>query len=107
MAFRSMYPTTAVAGAKETNPTTATVMATSGALDSGVYNVKVVVGCSVAATFNIEIAGTSYIAYTAAGQSAEFVFENMYLQDTNTVRVLPESNITGTAAASVFVYRAV
>jgi hypothetical protein len=93
---------------KQTNPTTADVLADTGAIPSALYDVRVLVGCSAAATFNIQhrnAANDGNVSDTvliraAAGQTGEYIFK--YALNTNErIRVVPEANITGSAEATV------
>lgn len=114
MAFRSLNAAVRNSQGIQTNPTTATVLADTGAVAGGLYDVKIIVGSSVAATFEVQVrdsanaanVGSTHIVYVAAGQSAQFVLSNVGLNPNERVRVLPQANITGTAAANVFVHRA-
>lgn len=93
---------------KETNPTTATAMADTGALSAGVYEMRIICGGSAAAIWNIErrnaandaAVGDIVIVYTAAGQSAQFAL-TFELEASERVRVMLNTNLTGTAAAAI------
>jgi hypothetical protein len=96
----------------QTNPTTATVLADSGALPSGMYQVIFVGGCSVAAKLDLQhrnAANSGAISDTitirvAAGQSSQLIFKFAINKDER-IRVLPQANITGEAEAAVQVFR--
>lgn len=100
------------AGAKETNPDTTDVMADSGALSAGIYDVRVIIGASAAAIFQVErrnadndaSVGDVVILYCAAGQSAQFALPYV-LEEGERVRVMMNANLTGTAAAAINVER--
>lgn len=91
-----------------TNPTTATVMADTGALAAGRWHIFVSIGCSVAGQFQIQRrnaanganVGDVPVKYIAAGQSAQFVYQTV-LEAGERVRVLPDDNVTGTAVADL------
>jgi hypothetical protein len=109
MAVRlSNYPPTFDTTGKQTNPTTTDVLADTGALASAVYEVRIWVGSSVAATFvvqhrdaaNTGNVGDVPVIRSAAGQTAEYLY-TMVLNVSERIRVLPEANITGTAEAAV------
>lgn len=98
----------------QTNPTTSTVLADTGALPAALYEARVTCGCTVAAIFQIQRRDTSngsnvgsviYIR-AAAGQTGEYVFK-YELNSNERIRVLPAANITGDAEASVSVERMV
>lgn len=110
MAFRTVSnpPAAFNSAGKTNNPTTATVLADTGALASAIYEVRVFVGCDVAATFvvqhrdaaNTGNVGSVPVLRAAAGQTAEYVFTTA-LNANERMRVLPEANITGNAEATV------
>jgi hypothetical protein len=104
----SSYPAYHDSQGKQTNPTTSTSLADTGAMPSALYEVRVLVGASVASTFNVlhrNAADSGNISDTvmiraAAGQTAEYVFK--YSINTNErIRVVPETSITGDAEATV------
>lgn len=109
--FLFHFPVTRDGNVKQTNPTTADVQADTGALTAGLYDIKIITGASVAATWLVQVRnalndaniGDTHTFFTAAGQSAEFVIVNLLLAINERVRILPEANITGTAASSIFV----
>ncbi len=94
----------------QTNPTVATVMADIGASPTGgLYELRIVLGASVAATWEIQhrnaansanIAPAPYVVYTPANQSGEYVL-TLNLAPSERVRVMMNAGITGTAAASI------
>jgi hypothetical protein len=96
----------------QTNPTTATVLADSGALATGMYQVLVVAGCSVAAKMDIQHRNAanganvsdSVTIRLAAGQSAEFALK-FAINSQERIRVLPQASITGEAEAAIQVIR--
>lgn len=108
------YPAIHDSAGKQTNPTTATVLADTGAASASLYEVRVFVGCSAAATFNIQhrnAANDGNISDTvtlraAAGQTAEYVLK-YHLNQSERIRVLPEANITGDAEATIQAIRVV
>jgi hypothetical protein len=107
---------------KQTNASDATVHADTGAITTpGLYDVKIIAGCSVAALWLIQFrneandgnVGDTHPFYTAAGQSAEFVIHNVPFTKNQAgqtsaiqrVRVVNDGAITGTSSANVFVFR--
>jgi hypothetical protein len=98
----------------QTNPTTATVLADTGALPSSLYEVRVLVGCSVAAAFvlqrrneaNDANVGDVPVLRAAAGQTGEYVLKYELLTNER-LRVLPAANITGSGEATIQVERMV
>lgn len=114
MAFRTVTnpPYAFNTTGKQTNPTTSDVLADSGALPGAIYEVRVFVGCSVAATFVVQHrdaansgnVGSVPVLRAAAGQTAEYVY-TMAFNTNERVRVLPEANITGAAECAVEVTR--
>src|SRR5688572_28359973 len=93
---------------KQSNPTTATVLADTGAMAAALYEVRVFVGCSVSAVFNVQhrnAANDGNVSDTvtiraAAGQTAEYVLKYP-ININERVRILPETNITGDGEATV------
>jgi hypothetical protein len=87
---------------KVTNPTTAEVMADTGALPGALYEVRIMVGCSAAATFNVQHRNAAndgnvsdtVIIRAAAGQTGEYILKYALVKNER-IRVLPEANITG------------
>jgi hypothetical protein len=91
-----------------TNPTTSTLIADTGALPAGLYEIRVLMGASVAAQFliarrdagNSADVGDVPVVYTPAGQTSQIVL--LYeLEASERVRVMMNAAITGTAAATV------
>lgn len=115
MAERSAsYPPVIDSSSPQTNPTTATVLADTGALNAALYEVRVTCGCTVAAIFQVQrrdsansnnVGDVLYIR-AAAGQTGEYVFK-FELNSSERIRVLPAANITGDAEASVSAERMV
>lgn len=115
MAVRSAsFPPVLDSSSPQTNPTTATVLADTGALTASLYEARITCGCTVAAIFQVQRrnaandGNTGDVIYirAAAGQTGEYVFK--YELNTNErIRVLPAANITGDAEASVSVERMV
>jgi hypothetical protein len=109
--FKS-YPVTSDASADETNPTTSTILADSGAMPSAVYAVTVLVGASAAAKFLVQVRnaandaniGDAHIIYCAAGAGLAVPF-TFALNKNERVRVTMHTNLTGTGAASVQLQR--
>lgn len=94
-----------------TNPTTATVIADSGVVAfRGLYEVRVIIGGSVAAQFQLQRRNAANGAnvgdvvglYGAAGQSSQFVL-NYYLDAGERVRLMMDDNLTGTAYCAITV----
>lgn len=112
MAERDAYAISRDGNTKQTNATTSDVQADTDALPAGVYDIKIITGASVAATWlvqlrdsiNVNNVGDTHTLYTAAGQSAEFVITKLLLSRNERVRLLPEANIIGTSASSIFAY---
>ena len=96
----------------QTNPTTATVLADTGALPSGMYQVIFVGGCSVAAKLDLQhrnaandgVVSDTVTVRVAAGQSSQLVFK-FAINKNERLRVLPQANITGEAEAALQVFR--
>ena len=109
-----MPPATAIYAAihdtqgKQTNPTTSTVLADTGVLPGALYEVRVLVGCSAAATMNVEhrnAANDGTISDTvllrvAAGQTGMYVLK-FDVKTNERIRVVPEANITGAAESTL------
>lgn len=97
---------------KQTNPTTATVLADTGALVAGLYEVRVLLGASAAAIFALERRNAANGAnvgdvpaiYVPAAGSLYAVFTYV-LEASERLRVVMETNLTGTAAATLQVER--
>jgi hypothetical protein len=93
---------------KTNNPTTASVLADTGALPGAMYDVRVLVGCSAAATFNVQhrnAANSGNVSDTvliraAAGQTGEYILKYALNKDER-IRVVPEANITGDAEITI------
>lgn len=93
---------------KQTNPTTATVLADTGAMAGAMYDVRVLVGCSAAATLNVEhrnaandgTVSDTVLIRVAAGQTGEYIFK-YFIKTNERIRVLPEANITGAGEATI------
>lgn len=96
----------------QTNPTTATVLADTGALPSGMYQVFIIGGCSVAAKMNVEHRNSENTASVsdnitlrlAAGQSAQFALK-FAINTNERIRIVPQAAITGEGEAAVQVFR--
>lgn len=97
------------AGAKATNPTTASVLADTGALVAGQYQFRVACGANAAAIFDIQhrnaandgnITNEVPIVFTPANASGEFIFD-FQIAASERVRVVPNANITGDAAVTI------
>lgn len=101
-------------GGTLTNPTTGTVLADTGQLPAGLYEMRVAVGSSVAATYSVQhrnAANSGFVSDTttirgAAGQTGEYVFKYS-IQVNERLRVLPQDNITGDAEATINAVRVV
>jgi hypothetical protein len=99
---------------KTTNPTTTDVLADTGAIPASLYELRICIGCSAAATFNIQHRNSSndgnvsdtVLLRAAAGQTGEYVLKYS-INNNERIRVLPEANITGTAEATVQAIRVV
>jgi hypothetical protein len=113
--FRSAsYAPVLDAIAPQTNPTTASVLADTGALPSALYEVRAMVGCTVAAIFQLQrrnaanganVGDVVYIR-AAAGQTGEYILKYEINKDER-LRILPAANITGDAEATIQVERMV
>ncbi len=98
-----------------TNPTTVSVLADTGELSPGLYDVRVLVGSSVAAVFYIQHRNAANTdaqsdvvpVRAAAGQTGQYVFKFDVNVSGQRVRVLPAANITGDAEATVQAIRIV
>lgn len=104
------------ASAATTNPTTASVLADTGAItDPGQYEVRVFVGCSVAAIFSVQhrdaantgIVSDSVLIRAAAGQTGEYILKYHVTVTGQRFRILPAANITGEAECTVQAIRVV
>lgn len=97
----------------KTNPTTATVMADTGALNSGIYDVLVMSSTDTAgAKMQLEhrnAANDGTVSDTAPWRlsaNAPAEFKGIYFIDHNQrIRVMMTSNLTGDAEATLFVQR--
>lgn len=106
--FSASYPPIHDSQGTQTNPGIATVLADTGAVASRLYDVKVLVGCSVAAILAVQVRDSAnattnqdeVIIRAAAGQTGEYVFK-FALNTNERVRVLPKVAITGDAEATV------
>lgn len=91
-----------------TNPDTATVLADTGALPRGFYEIRVLPGCSVAAIFYVQHRNSgndanvtdATIIRAAAGQTGEYILK-FPIDENQRVRVLPAASITGNAEAFI------
>lgn len=98
----------------QTNPQTTDILADSGPMQSGMYEVRVTCGCTVAAVFQFEHRNAAndanvtdpIVIRAAAGQTGEYVFK-YHLNTNERVRVRPQANITGGGEASVSLFRVV
>jgi len=92
---------------EQTNPTTATVLATTGSKPHGRYICWVTISSTVAAQFdvqhrnaadggNIEVA----TVYVPLNDSRQYVF-GFVLEADERVRIVPNANITGDAVAVI------
>lgn len=102
------YPVHLSASADTTNPTTASILADTGALEGGVYDVRVVLGASAAAKFAVQRrnaandanVGDVIIIYCAANVGLVHTLLTE-LEPNERIRITMATNLTGTAAASV------
>jgi hypothetical protein len=91
---------------KQTDPDTTDVMADTGALTAGIWEFKVSLGASAAATFlvqrrnaaNSDDVGDVPVVYVPAGATGQYVY-TFEIETGERVRVMMEANLTGTAAA--------
>lgn len=99
--------------AVETNPTTSTILADTGAITpGGIYEARFVLGASAAAIFAIQrrnvandaTVGDVVLVYVAAGQS-ECPILRFELEAGERLRVTMAANLTGTAGATVAAQR--
>lgn len=101
------------ASAKVTNPTAAgAALADSGPLSPGIYNVLVVVGASVPATFKVQHRNAGNTAdievaviYAPAATSIQIPLSMTMQAQAERVQVRPEADITGNAAVAMMVER--
>src|SRR3990167_8501461 len=106
------YPVTLDASADETNPTTSTVLADTGALPGAVYDVRLTLGASAAAKFAIQRrnaandanVGDVIIIYCAANVGLVHTLLTQ-LEPNERIRVTMATDLTGTAAVSVAAQR--
>lgn len=102
------YPIAHDASADETNPTTATILADTGALEGGIYRAHLVLGASAAAKFAVQRRNAANSAnvgdvvniYVAAGTTEEVTLR-FALEKDERVRVTMLANLTGTASAAI------
>lgn len=98
----SLFP-----GANTTNPTTSTVLVTTGNLNAGYYMFYGVFACSVAAGFNYEILDAAdsvvqtVVIRTPAANTVTVYLGYIPIGTNYEVRVRPLANITGQASASI------
>lgn len=98
----TLYP-----GANTTNPTTATVLVTTGDLPAGYYMFHGIFACSAAAGFNFEILNAAnavvqtVVVRTPAANTVSIPLGYIPIGGSYEVRVRPLANITGQAAASI------
>ena len=91
-----------------TNPGTTNVMADTGALDGGNYEVRALVGASAAATFALQRrnaandgnVGDVPVLYVVAGSSAQFTLRYR-VEAGERIRLMMHAALTGTAAAAL------
>ncbi len=108
------FPPVINATAPTTNPTTSSVLADTGALASGLYEIRVSAGATVAAIFQLQRrnaanganVGSIIHIRTAAGQTTEQVWKYELLTSER-IRLLPQANITGDAEAAIQAERVV
>lgn len=94
---------------KQTNPQTTDVLADTGEMETGIYEVRVLIGASAASTFNVQHrnaanganASDAVLIRAAAGQTGEYVLKFAINNTSERVRVVPETNVTGDAEATV------
>jgi hypothetical protein len=106
------YPHVQNSTGPQTNPTTATILADTGVLPGGIYQVFVLVGCSVAAKFSLEHRNASndanvsdtMVIRAAAGQTGQYAFK-FSVNHNERLRIAPQANITGEGEASLQVFR--
>jgi hypothetical protein len=93
---------------QKSNPTTATLMADTGALKAGLYEVRLIIGANDTAVFvfqrrnaaNGANVGAVPVIYCAAGLSPEYVLL-VTAEEGERFRVMMQTNHTGTAAATI------
>jgi hypothetical protein len=107
------YPITRASSASESNPTTATILADTGALATGgIFEARFILGASAAAIFALQrrnaandaTVGDVVLVYVAAGQS-ECPVLRFEIEADERIRVTMGANLTGTAAATVAAQR--
>lgn len=115
--YQSNYPVVSDSQGEQTNPTTATVMADTGALGSsvgggGIYEAFVVASASVLGKFQVERRNAANDAtvgdvrpfYCLAASSVGYLFRFEILNG-EWIRVMMTANLTGTAEATITVQR--
>ena len=93
---------------EQTNPTDATVMADTGVLDSGFYEVLVTASASADAHFDLQRrntandgnTGDTIVFYAAAGAPVQLIF-TYFVNDGERLRVIMDDALTGTAAVGI------
>jgi len=106
------YPVALAASADETDPTTSTILADTGALPGGIYEVRVTLGASAAAKFAVQrrnaandaTVGDVIIIYCAANVAVVHPLKYA-LEPNERVRVTMATNLTGTGVAAVIAQR--
>ena len=106
------YPVTLDASTDTTNPTTSDILADTGAVQGGVYEVRVTVGASAAAKFAVQrrnagnsaTVGDVVVVYCAANASVchPLKFE---LEPNERVRVTMATSLTGNGAVTIMAQR--
>lgn len=112
--YNAAYAAVHNSAGKTTNPTTASVLADTGAVTyGGLYEVRILVGCSAAATFYLQhrdatnaTTTTQVLLRAAAGQTGEYILK-YNLAASERLRALPEANITGDAEITIQAIRVV
>lgn len=107
------YPTTVDSQGEQNNPTTASVMADTGALTPGVYEILVMASASADAQMQVEhrnaandgVVSDTAIFYIAGGSGAEFRGRYDINTTSERFRVMMNGNLTGDAVATIFAWR--
>lgn len=96
-------------GGEQTNPTTSTVLATTGAKPAGRYIAWITIATDAAAQFDIQhrnaadsgnISNEVMTVYVPANDTRQFAV-GLVLAADERIRVVPNANITGVAVATI------
>lgn len=113
MALRQAgYPVVRDSQGEKTNPTTATVLADTGELAGGIYEITIVSSASALGEFQVERRNAANDAtvgdvihfYSPANTTVSFIFP-FEIEPDERVRVIPQTNLTGDAVVTIIAQR--